>query len=654
MGNTLMESSPKVIPRPHAPIDRNINGSPVIGATYIRPKDQNMSVDDTSSPRASAHVNLPMDVSARGLENGPMRGTKRSAAPTPALSPAHSPARSPARSPGGSGSYPSLPVSGNDLYPQLASSHGGSASHSHIGGSSYPNVVGAMGNYSRQVGGYLHLGPYSGQRPSGVYAQPEISSAHNSGSGAFSSGSGAFPPGGVWIPPANEGSGAYYSHAHSSAEACYNYESLQHSSSSQSRSHSAVVLGRAAVSSPMNRMGTPTHRHSSSSNAGSVRIPVPNGTPDPAAGRKSHTADSIVVRSSGAVFPNSRTPSEAGEPPLSARRREPSIDRIMDFSLEHNVDPVRDRSFERNWPPPAPRDIVSHSSQLATQHSHATQQSHMMQQSQTQQSHVTVMQQSHAMQQSNYLHRSDSGVRESSSKSNSRAPSLCLTPPTMPGAGNLTMSTRMAVAQQLALDDQQEVVARSSGAIFPKSLSRASSEVSLDGSALVPPPVVKPPQVARGLQISLNAHGEYLADGELYAYRPPQCSDLSRLVTYCSDGTELFQLPSLWMVLRPDDCPLVWIVLQDCANLPLQWTSGSQLTVEWAAPQAPDQNRLGCTVTGEAPLEAVLGLDEGLVRADATNAKMPGDKQTRLLLNPQCGRIICRWLRHAQQVGIMI
>merc|ERR1712107_726565 len=113
------------------------------------------------------------------------------------------------------------------------------------------------------------------------------------------------------------------------------------------------------------------------------------------------------------------------------------------------------------------------------------------------------MLQSHMMQ-----HRSDSGVRESSCKANSRAPSLCLTPPTMPGAGNLTMSTRMAVAQQLALDDQQEVVARSSGAKFPKSLSRASSEVSLD--ALVPPPVVTPPQVARGLQISLNAHGAYL------------------------------------------------------------------------------------------------------------------------------------------------
>jgi len=341
-------------------------------------------------------------------------------------------------------------------------------------------------------------------------------------------------------------------------------------------------------------------------------------------------------------------------PPPHDRWREQSIDKGVDVSMERSMDTMRDRSFERNWPPPTPRDMMRQSSQLMMQQSYTTQQPHTTQQSRT-------MLQTHMMQQSNYLHGSDSGVREvSSSKSNSRAPSLCLTPPTMPSAGNLTMSTRMAVPQQLALDDQHDVVARSTGAIFHKSLSRASSEVSFDGSEsclrsnLAPPALVKPPQVARGLQISLNAHGVYLADGELYAYRPPQCSDLSRLVTYCTDGTELFQLPSLWMVLRPDDCPLVWIVLQDCANLPLHWTSGSQLTVEWAAPQAPDQNRLGCTVTGEAPLEAVLGLDEGLLRPAATNARISDDKQTRLLLNPQCGRIICRWLRHAQQVGIMI
>jgi len=73
---------------------------------------------------------------------------------------------------------------------------------------------------------------------------------------------------------------------------------------------------------------------------------------------------------------------------------------------------------------------------------------------------------------------------------------------------------------------------------------------------------------------------------------------------------------------------------------------------EWAAPQRPTPNWVGCTVAGEAPHEAVLGVDEGLLRAEARLGRQNAE-QVRLLLSPQSGRILCRWLRHAQQVGIL-
>merc|ERR550537_498826 len=158
---------------------------------------------------------------------------------------------------------------------------------------------------------------------------------------------------------------------------------------------------------------------------------------------------------------------------------------------------------------------------------------------------------------------------------------------------------------------------------------------------------------AKGLPVRIMSNGVGIADGELFAYRPADCQDLSRLVTFCDDGTELFQLPPLWMVVRPDECPLVWIVLHSSASMPPNWAAGSTMQVEWAAPQGPAPNWVGCTVAGEAPHEAVLGVDEGLLRAEAMPGKQLAE-QVRLLLNPQSGRILCRWLRHAQQVGILI
>jgi len=107
----------------------------------------------------------------------------------------------------------------------------------------------------------------------------------------------------------------------------------------------------------------------------------------------------------------------------------------------------------------------------------------------------------------------------------------------------------------------------------------------------------------------------------------------------------------LWMVLRPGECPLVWIwiVLHSSASVPPYGDAGCPMQVEWAAPQGPAPR---CTVAGEAPHEAVLGVDEGLLRAEARQGRQNAE-QVRLLLNPQSGRIFCRWLRNAQQVGIL-
>lgn len=134
------------------------------------------------------------------------------------------------------------------------------------------------------------------------------------------------------------------------------------------------------------------------------------------------------------------------------------------------------------------------------------------------------------------------------------------------------------------------------------------------------------------------------SDADLYAYRPPQCPDLSRVITYREDGSESFQLPPSWIVLRPEDCPLVWIVLRSGTVLPNPDTYGT-LAIDWLV----DATTMTCAVMGQAPAISSLGADQGLLKPPMESIE---DTHVSLVLEPQCGRTIRRWLACAQRMGI--
>jgi len=146
------------------------------------------------------------------------------------------------------------------------------------------------------------------------------------------------------------------------------------------------------------------------------------------------------------------------------------------------------------------------------------------------------------------------------------------------------------------------------------------------------------------------------AGADLYAYRPPQCKNLAKVITYDEHGVELFQLPPLWIVLRPEGCPLVWIVLREGNSLPVNVSCGT-LEVDWAAlTQDPslhnsEDGKLSCAIIGDAPAMTPLGLDEGLFMSHDVGGP---NTHVRLLLGPNCGRVICHWLSNAKKRGITI
>jgi len=162
---------------------------------------------------------------------------------------------------------------------------------------------------------------------------------------------------------------------------------------------------------------------------------------------------------------------------------------------------------------------------------------------------------------------------------------------------------------------------------------------------------------ARGLSVGVRFGTQGgPAGADLYAYRPPQCANLAKVITYNEHGVELFQLPPRWIVLRPEGCPLVWIVLRQGNSLPFDISCG-MLVVDWGAlTQDPslhnsEDGKLRCAIIGDAPAMTPLGLDEGLLMSHDRSGP---NTHVRLLLEPNCGRVICHWLKNAKQRGIAI
>lgn len=150
-----------------------------------------------------------------------------------------------------------------------------------------------------------------------------------------------------------------------------------------------------------------------------------------------------------------------------------------------------------------------------------------------------------------------------------------------------------------------------------------------------------------GLNVGLRfGNSEPAAHADLYAYRPPQCAGLSRVITYSEDGSEHFQLPPSWIVLRPEDCPLIWIVLRSGTFLPDPDTYGT-VVINWL----DDVTTMTCGVMGMAPAISSLGAGKGLFKPPMGSMK---DTHVSLLLGLQCGCTFRRWLARAQRMGIVL
>eukprot|EP00811_Abedinium_folium_P031297 NODE_5084_length_1810_cov_4.874629.p1 GENE.NODE_5084_length_1810_cov_4.874629~~NODE_5084_length_1810_cov_4.874629.p1 ORF type:complete len:521 (+),score=115.82 NODE_5084_length_1810_cov_4.874629:177-1565(+) len=167
----------------------------------------------------------------------------------------------------------------------------------------------------------------------------------------------------------------------------------------------------------------------------------------------------------------------------------------------------------------------------------------------------------------------------------------------------------------------------------------------------MPPPPAPPmhgqPGGGLGVRIRFGGHNaDYTAD--LYVYRPPQSLMPLSVISYDERGKELFELPAWWAVLRPDDCPLVWVLLRPGPSMPAVHSSGT-FVLDCAAAAS---GKLCCAIVGIAPAQAPLGVDEGLLSMHEEVPPHNVAMAVRLLLEPHSGRTVRRWLAGAQRLGI--
>lgn len=152
-----------------------------------------------------------------------------------------------------------------------------------------------------------------------------------------------------------------------------------------------------------------------------------------------------------------------------------------------------------------------------------------------------------------------------------------------------------------------------------------------------------PEKDVQGLRVRIGGWSGPSIEGDLFAYRPPQWTDLSEAMIYGASGVELIRLPPLWMVLRPADGPLLWIRLNHGAETPL----GGTLMIEWATEESSKGMICG-VLCGETAPWATLGANEALLRLGNSGP------QGRAILDTNCGQVLRHWLWHAQQVGVAI
>lgn len=203
----------------------------------------------------------------------------------------------------------------------------------------------------------------------------------------------------------------------------------------------------------------------------------------------------------------------------------------------------------------------------------------------------------------------------------------------------------MLVARPLQVSRSVPVVSRE---VFarPPVASVCSVEEPMAMSA---PSDKQRPPVIHGLQIRFVDQSRPGVRGDLYAYLPPQLVQ-SEVVEFGDDGEELFQLPPLWMVMRAAGCPMLWIQLQEAMPLP---STRCVLLVEWehaddSLLDAVHATLLGDHSPGGSRERVAVAVDEGLIRAES------GRPQARALLEPHCGHTLRLWLRHAQQMGMVL
>eukprot|EP00929_Paragymnodinium_shiwhaense_P090797 TRINITY_DN50904_c0_g1_i1.p1 TRINITY_DN50904_c0_g1~~TRINITY_DN50904_c0_g1_i1.p1 ORF type:complete len:2042 (-),score=299.70 TRINITY_DN50904_c0_g1_i1:77-6202(-) len=144
--------------------------------------------------------------------------------------------------------------------------------------------------------------------------------------------------------------------------------------------------------------------------------------------------------------------------------------------------------------------------------------------------------------------------------------------------------------------------------------------------------------------------GPMVVTGDLFAYRPPQWTDLSEAIVYGDTGLERIRLPPQWLVFRPADGPLLWLRLHSPIDTPLR----GRLMMQWGdISQASDGSLAGiicAELCGEVPDLMPLGPNEALVRLRAD----PNAPQGKAKLGSSCSHIFRQWLRHAQQAGVAI
>eukprot|EP00747_Dinoflagellata_sp_TGD_P077164 gnl/TRDRNA2_/TRDRNA2_159470_c0_seq2.p1 gnl/TRDRNA2_/TRDRNA2_159470_c0~~gnl/TRDRNA2_/TRDRNA2_159470_c0_seq2.p1 ORF type:complete len:465 (+),score=50.99 gnl/TRDRNA2_/TRDRNA2_159470_c0_seq2:135-1397(+) len=152
-----------------------------------------------------------------------------------------------------------------------------------------------------------------------------------------------------------------------------------------------------------------------------------------------------------------------------------------------------------------------------------------------------------------------------------------------------------------------------------------------------------------GLNVTIASTDGAAVEGELFIYRPPQWSDLSRAMIYVESGEELIHLQPLWMVLRPANGPLLWVNMRQS----IRCNGQDILSIKWAAPSA---------VQGQGPLKSIrLTLMEGLgeqnwdeLGQNEALVRLTDGPQGRATLDPNCGQTLRVWLWHAQKAGVAI